>query len=139
MDFSTENKSLPTDFLTDELDGELCYVQTSDGKIVSIHFGLADDYEGVNIKRSIASTFQANFDNNTADVEETDVGSAHTSHYRCVCVCVCVCVCLYVMQKYFHQICWHNEMDNRLGCHTIMNMLGKMLTLNRSILSNKAV
>ena len=84
MDYSTENNSVPTNFLTDELDGELCYVQTSDGKIVSIHYELTDDYEGVNIKRSIASVFQGNFDSNKADVEETDVGSIHTSHYRYV-------------------------------------------------------
>ena len=75
------NISSRNDFVTDELDGELCYVQTSNGKIVSIHHALSDSYEGINIKRSIASTFQANFDGNQ-DVEETDAGSIHTSHYR---------------------------------------------------------
>ena len=83
-DYSTENKSLPTNFLTNELDGEFCYVQTSDGKIVSIHHGLTDDFEGINIKRSIASAFQGNFDSTRTDIEETDAGSIHTSHYRYV-------------------------------------------------------
>ena len=115
-DYSTENNSALTNFLTDELDGEFCYVQTSDGKIVSIHHALTDNYQGINIKRSIASTFQANFDSNKEDVEETDASSIHTSHYRCECLgvlhpsakllacmsaCVhtervyaCVCVCM---------------------------------------------
>ena len=83
-DYSTENKSLPTNFLTNELDGEFCYVQTSDGKIVSIHHGLTDDFEGINIKRSIASAFQGNFDSTRTDIEETDAGSIHTSHYKYV-------------------------------------------------------
>ena len=72
------------DFIADELDGELCYVQTSNGKIVSIHYALTDNLEGINIKRSIASTFQANFDDNQEEVEETDAGSIHTSHYTWV-------------------------------------------------------
>ena len=92
------------DFLTDELDGEFCYVQTSDGKIVSIHYALTDNYQGINIKRSIASTFQANFDSHKKDIEETDAGSIHTSHYRyvnvfvCLCACVCACVFMFVCE-----------------------------------------
>ena len=49
---------------------------------MSIHHGLTDDFEGINIKRSIASAFQGNFDGTKTDVEETDAGSIHTSHYR---------------------------------------------------------
>ena len=109
IDHSTENKSASTNFLTDDLNGEFCYVQTFGGKIVSIHYALTDNYKGINIKRSIASTFQANFDGNKENVEETDASSIHTSHYRCVCVyvlcmdmymymcvCTCVCVCIFV-------------------------------------------
>ena len=92
--------SMPTDSLTDQLDGEFCYVQTSDGKIVSIHYALTDNYKGINIKRSIASTFQANFDSHKEDTEETDASSVHTSHYRCanvfVCLCACVCACVFM-------------------------------------------
>ena len=111
-DYSSEDESASTGSLslTNELDGEFCYVQTSDGKIVSIHYALTDNYKGINIKRSIASTFQANFDSHKEDIEETDASSVHTSHYRCTCVsvwvgvvvwacecvqaCVCVCVCV---------------------------------------------
>lgn len=82
MNYTTRNQNESTNFLADELNGELCYVQTYDGKIVSIHYGMTDNYEGINIKRSIASAFQANFDSNKEDVEETDAGSVHTSHYR---------------------------------------------------------
>ena len=69
-------------FLADKLQGEFCYVQTSDGKIVSVHYGTTENHEAINIKRSIASTFQANFDNANFDVEEADASSVHTSHYR---------------------------------------------------------
>ena len=112
IDHSTENKSASTNFITDDLNGEFCYVQTFGGKIVSIHYALTDNYKGINIKRSIASTFQANFDGNKENVEETDASSIHTSHYRCVClvhlyvymcyvwtyICTCVCarVCAHV-------------------------------------------
>ena len=93
-DYSTENKSAPTNLLIDELDGDFCYIQTSDGKIVSIHHALTDNYKGINIKRSIASTFQANFDSNKENVKETDASSIHTSHYRCGCM-LCVSTCEY--------------------------------------------
>ena len=81
-------------FLADEINGELCYVQTSDGKIVSIHYGVTDNYEGVNIKRSIASAFQANFDSNKEDVEEADAGSTHISHYRYKLMVSCCYTCI---------------------------------------------
>lgn len=82
LEYSSENENASSSFLTDEFNGEFCYVQTSDGKIVSIHYGMTDNYEGINIKRSIASTFQANFDSKKEAVEETDAGSIHISHYR---------------------------------------------------------
>ena len=67
--------------MADELQGEFCYVQTSDGKIVSVHYGTTANEDAVNIKRSIATTFQANFDGDKNDVEEADASSVHTSHY----------------------------------------------------------
>ena len=67
--------------LADALKGEFCYIQRSDGKIVSVHYGSTDNNDVINIKRSIAGTFQAKFDKNTGDVEEVDAGSIHTSHY----------------------------------------------------------
>ena len=82
FNYTTEGQQNITDFLSDELKGELCYVQTPDGKIVAIHYGMVNNYDGVNIKRSIASTFQANFDSGKKDIEEADQGSIHISHYR---------------------------------------------------------
>ena len=76
---TTENAG---SILPDELGGELCYVQTANGKIVSIHYEMTDNTEVTNIKRSIASAFQANYNSNEEDVEEVDAGSVHTSHYR---------------------------------------------------------
>jgi len=64
------------------LRGEFCYVQTSVGKIVSVHYETTENPEAINIKKGIASTFQANFNSDKSDVEETDAGSVHNSHYR---------------------------------------------------------
>ena len=82
MNYASDDQQNIAQFLADELKGELCYIQTSDGKIVTVHYGITDNYEGINIKQSIASTFQANFDSNQQDVEEIDPSSVHTSHYR---------------------------------------------------------
>ena len=49
---------------------------------MSIYHGLTDNYNGIDIKRGTASAFQANFDSDHPDVEETDPGSVHMSHYR---------------------------------------------------------
>ena len=69
--------------LMNELKGEFCYVQTRNGKIASIHYSSTEDEEDINIKRGIAGAFQANYDNEE-EVEETDPGSTHISHYRYV-------------------------------------------------------
>lgn len=82
---SDESDDAPEGFLADEmLIGEFCYVQTSDGKIVSVHYGTTENPEAINIKKGVASTFQGNFDSDKLDVEETDAGSVHNSHYRYV-------------------------------------------------------
>ena len=67
--------------LNNKLKGEFCYVQTKNGKIVSIHYSPTEDEEAINVKRGITGAFQANFDNQE-EVEETDPGSTHISHYR---------------------------------------------------------
>ena len=51
---------------------------------MAIHHEMTDNFEAVNIKRSIASVFQANYNTTKQDVEEVDAGSVHTSHYRYV-------------------------------------------------------
>ena len=45
-----------TSEMADALQGEFCYVQTSDGKIVSVHYGTTENDEAINIKRSIATS-----------------------------------------------------------------------------------
>lgn len=68
-------------FLEDELKGEFCYIQTHNGKIVSVHFSPTENQQGLNIKKGIATAFQANFDN-AKETEESDPGSTHVSHYK---------------------------------------------------------
>ena len=65
----------------DKLKGEFCYVQTQNGKIVSIHYSSTKNEEGINVKKGITGVFQANFENQE-EVEELDPGSSHISHYR---------------------------------------------------------
>ena len=65
----------------EKLKGEFCYIQTTNGRIVSIHHSPTNAEESINVKRGIAGAFQANFDNQT-EVEESDPGSTHISHYR---------------------------------------------------------
>ena len=67
--------------LRDKLKGEFCYVQTSDGKIASIHYSPTESEDSINVKKGITSAFQANFDKQE-EVKESDPGSVHISHYR---------------------------------------------------------
>ena len=64
-----------------KLAGWFCFVQTSEGKVVSVFHGKNDDIEGINLKKSIAAAFQANF-KGTSEEEETDPQSKHVSHYK---------------------------------------------------------
>ena len=65
----------------DKLKGDYCYVQTKNGRIVSIHYSPNDNQEAINVKRGITGAFQANFDDKK-EVVELDPGSTHVSHYR---------------------------------------------------------
>ena len=69
------------EFLEDQLKGEFCYIQTNDGKIVSVHFNHTENQQSLNIKKGIAAVFQANFDN-AEEIIESDPGSSHVSHYK---------------------------------------------------------
>ena len=75
----------------DKLKGEFCYIQTKNGRIVSIHYTPTEDEEGTNVKRGIAGAFQANFDYKK-EVKELDPGSSHISHYRYVDTYQCTCI-----------------------------------------------
>ena len=68
-------------FIEEELKGEFCYVQINDGRIVSVHFSPTENHQSLNIKKGIAAVFQANFDNEE-EIEESDPGSSHISHYE---------------------------------------------------------
>ena len=58
--------------------------------------------EGMNIKRSIASTFQGSFDGNKV-IEESDAASIHKSHYRYTVLSVFVCMC-YCIVVHMHSV-----------------------------------
>ena len=79
--YTTNGHDRMAGILRDKLKGEFCYVQTRDGKIVSIHYSPTESEEGINVKRGITGAFQANFENQE-QVEESDPGSTHISHYR---------------------------------------------------------
>ena len=101
-------------YLADALQGEFCYVQTSDGKIVSVHYGATENEDAVHIKRSIASTFQANFDGHDVDIEEADSGSIHTSHYRYVFIHHCT-VCS--KHWWYSSTFWKDQLNlSRFAC-----------------------
>ena len=56
-------------------------MQTSDGKIVSVHHSSDENNDAVDFKKSIAAAFQANF-KGTEQEEEDDPQSDHVAHYR---------------------------------------------------------
>jgi len=101
MDYTTSDK-LSGDkfaaFTAKKLKGEFCYVQTQDGKIAAVHFSPTDSHDGINIKRGIASAFQANFDHKE-EVEELDPGSQHISHYRYNCRALGIII--FTFNRYF--------------------------------------
>ena len=80
---SANDQDAMATLLHNKLKGEFCYVQTENGKIVSIHYSPTEDKDVVNVKRGITGAFQANF-NNQKEVEESDPGSSHISHYKYV-------------------------------------------------------
>lgn len=58
-----------------------CFAQSTTGKILGVFYPKNEDNEIVNFKKSIASTFQANF-KGTTEEDEGDSQSFHRSHYR---------------------------------------------------------
>ena len=61
--------------------GWFCFVQTVEGKVVTVFHASTDDPQAVNLKKSITAAFQANF-KGTEEEEEIDPQSTHISHYR---------------------------------------------------------
>ena len=58
-----------------------CFVQTVSGKVVVVQHASNEKASAVDIKKSIAAAFQANF-NGTEEEVESDPQSDHISHYR---------------------------------------------------------
>ena len=87
MSFKTQfssragEKSQETHSADKLLSGWFCFVQTEEGKVVATYHSKEDHPSAVNIKKSIAAAFQANF-KGTDTEEEVDLQSVHTSHYR---------------------------------------------------------
>lgn len=60
-----------------------CFIQSNEGKILSVQYSPTEAREVVNIKKGIAAAFQANFKKTEVEVEQ-DIQSKHYSHYRFV-------------------------------------------------------
>lgn len=60
-----------------------CFVQTEDGKVVSVQHNPTEKTQIVNYKKGIAAAFQANFKKTEVEIEE-DTQSTHHSRYRLV-------------------------------------------------------
>jgi hypothetical protein len=58
-----------------------CFVQTSEGKVVSVHYSPEEKPSVVNFKKAIAAAFQANFKHTEEEIEE-DTMTKHLSQYR---------------------------------------------------------
>ena len=58
-----------------------CFIQTSDGKVVSVQHKPNENISATNFKKGIAAAFQANFKRTTKEIEE-DTQSKHIAHYR---------------------------------------------------------
>ena len=56
-------------------------MQVHDGKIVAVHHAVDENEDAVDLKKSIATAFQANF-KGTEHEEEEDAQSDHIAHYR---------------------------------------------------------
>ena len=67
--------------MTNLSSGQFCFVQAENGRVVEIYYEQGSNPDGVNLKKSIAAAFQANFQNQEEE-EEEDPQSLHVAHYR---------------------------------------------------------
>lgn len=58
-----------------------CFVRNSNGKLLTVFHPANETSEVVNIKKMIASAFQANFDKTMEEIE-SDPQSVHKARYR---------------------------------------------------------
>ena len=71
--------------MTKLFSGQFCFVQVENGHVVEISYEQNSHPEGVNLKKSIAAAFQANFQNQEEE-EEEDPQSLHVAHYRYIAI-----------------------------------------------------
>ena len=62
---------------------DFCFVQTADGRIVDVIYPSDENIQVVNIKKGIASAFQANFKFELVR-DEADVSGVHRASYKYV-------------------------------------------------------
>ena len=65
------------------LAGQFCFVRTEDGHVVQVYYEEGSHPEGLNLKKTIAAAFQANF-RHQKEEEEQDPQSLYVAHYRYV-------------------------------------------------------
>ena len=58
-----------------------CFIQTDDGKVVAVQHANDEKQSAIDLKKSIAAAFQANF-KGTEEEKESDPQSEHISHYK---------------------------------------------------------
>ncbi|CAI8021652.1 hypothetical protein GBAR_LOCUS12822 [Geodia barretti] len=73
-------ETLMREYALERLSGWFCFVQTTFGQVVSVFHSTTEEVEVVNIKKGIASAFQANL-RGTTEETEIDPQSKHISHY----------------------------------------------------------
>ena len=112
FNYTANDQNTMAALLHNKLKGEFCYVQTENGKIVSIHYSPTEDEDAINVKRGITGAFQANFDNQK-EVVESDPGSSHISHYE------------YVSNSYITEI-------TMFCCHSYAKTSNKVVSFMRS-------
>lgn len=69
--------------LNKHFDKEFCFLRGKNGKIPKVYHPSNEEKYIINIKKSIASAYQANL-KHTAVEDETDAQSHHLSHYKYV-------------------------------------------------------
>ena len=74
-------KSKAAGFDDQTLCWSLCFVQAENGRVLEISYEQSSHLEGVNLKKSIAAAFQANFQKQEEE-EEEDPQSLHVAHYQ---------------------------------------------------------
>ena len=62
-----------------------CFIQTDDGKVVAVEHASDEKQGAIDLKKSIAAAFQANF-RGTEEEKESDPQSEHISHYKYVLI-----------------------------------------------------